>query len=95
MTDFIFNKNEYKIYIYKECNNHISNFIIKTKGYDVKGMTNFYGALEYYRNTKKIINKKDIYILDLGANIGVYHSYIYRFGYTSISFEASTRTYYF
>jgi len=72
----------------------MSYFIIRTKGYDVKDMINFYDALEFYRNTKKILNKKDIYMINLGANIGVYPSYICRFGYTVISFEVSSRNYY-
>ena len=94
LTDFRFNNIEYKIYVYKEGDNHMSNFIIKTKGYDINEMTNFYDALEYYRKSKNILNKKDIYMLDLGANLGIYPSYFGRLGYTVISFEASPRNYY-
>ena len=72
----------------------MSNFIIKTKGYDINEMTNFYDALEYYGKTNNILNKKDIYMLDLGGNLGVYPSYFGRLGYTVLSFEASPRNYY-
>ena len=94
LTDFSFNNIYYKLYVYKEGDNHISHFILRTKGYDINEMTNFYNVLEYYGKTKKILNKKDIYMLDLGANLGVYPSYFGRLGYTVISFEASPRNYY-
>ena len=94
LTDFKFKNIDYQIYVYKEGDNHMSNFIIKTKGYVVNEMTNFYDVLEYYGKTKNILNKKDIYMLDIGGNIGVYPSYFGRLGYTVISFEASPRNYY-
>lgn len=94
LTDFMFKNITYKIYIYKKGDNYISNFIMRTKGYAVKEMSNFYDALEHYRKTKNILKKKDIYMLDLGANLGVYPSYFGRLGYTVISFEASPRNYY-
>ena len=94
LTDFEFKNIDYKIYVYKQGDNYMSNFIIRTKGYDIQEMTNFYDVLEYYGKTKNILNKKDIYMLDLGANLGVYPSYFGRLGYTVISFEASPRNYY-
>lgn len=36
----------------------MSNFIMRTKGYVVKEMSNFYDALEHYRKTKNILKKK-------------------------------------
>ena len=57
-------------------------------------MTNYYLALEHYRKSKKILNKKDVYILDLGGNLGVYPTYFGKLGYSVISFEASPRNYY-
>ena len=94
LTDFSFKNIDYKIYVYKKGDNYMSNFIIKTKGYDINEMTNFYDALEYYGKTNNILNKKDIYMLDLGGNLGVYPSYFGRLGYTVLSFEASPRNYY-
>ena len=94
LTDFSFKSIDYKIYVYKKGDNYMSNFIIKTKGYDINEMTNFYDALEYYGKTNNILNKKDIYMLDLGGNLGVYPSYFGRLGYTVLSFEASPRNYY-
>ena len=94
LTDFKFKNIEYQMYVYKEGDNYMSNFIINTKGYVVEEMTNFYDALEYYGKTNNILNKKDIYMIDLGGNLGVYPLYFGRLGYTVISFEASPRNYY-
>ena len=94
LTEFTFKSIDYQMYVYKEGDNYMSNYIIRTKGYVIKEMANFYEALEHYRKTKNILNKKDIYMLDLGGNLGVYPSYFGRLGYTVISFEASPRNYY-
>ena len=94
LTDFRFKSIDYKLYVYKEGDNHISNSIIRKKGYDAKEMNNFYDVLEYYQKNNNIFDKKDIYMLDLGANLGVYPSYFGKLGYTVISFEASPRNYY-
>ena len=94
MTDFSYKNINYKIYVYKEGDKYISNFIIRTKRYAYQEMENFQEVLEYYGRTKNILNKKDIYMLDLGANLGVYPSYFGRLGYTVIAFEASPRNYY-
>ena len=94
LTDFEFKNISYQLYIYKKGDNYMSNFIRRTKGYVIKEMTNFYEVLEYYKETKNILNKKDIYMLDIGGNLGVYPSYFGRLGYTVISIEASPRNYY-
>ena len=93
LTDFRFKSIDYKLYVYKE-GDHISNSIIRKKSYDDKEMNNFYDVLEYYQKKNNIFDKKDIYMLDLGANLGVYPSYFGKLGYTVISFEASPRNYY-
>jgi len=41
LTDFSFKNIDYKIYVYKKGDNYMSNFIIKTKGYDINEMTKF------------------------------------------------------
>ena len=41
-----------------------------------------------------ILNNKDIYMLDIGANIGWYPSLLGRYGYSIISFEAFEKNYY-
>ena len=94
LTDFGFKNISYQFYVYKEGDNYISNSIKRIKGYDFKEMGNFYEVLEHYRETKNILNKKDIYMLDIGGNLGVYPTYFGKLGYTVISMEASPRNYY-
>jgi FkbM family methyltransferase len=45
-------------------------------------------ALEYYSEKKKL-NKKDIYLIDIGANVGWYTYFLGKIGYNIMSFEAS------
>ena len=53
-----------------------------------KNLHNIMKCLEYYSN-KKQLSKKDITILDIGANIGWYSFYLAKAGYELISFEVS------
>ena len=94
LTDFGFRNINYQFYVYKKGDIHMSNFIMKVKGYEKQELTNYYNALEYYRKTRNILNKKDVYMLDLGGNIGVFPTYFGKLGYSIISFEASPRNYY-
>ena len=94
LTDFSFKNISYQMYVYKEKDNYMSNSIINTKQYEPKVMSNFYDALNHFKNEKNILNNKDIYILDIGANIGAYPSFFGKLGYSIISFEASPRNYY-
>ena len=48
---------------------------------------NIFNALKYYKTKNHIINNKDIYMLDIGGNIGWYPSFLGRYGYTILSFE--------
>ena len=48
----------------------------------------FLNALDFY-SKKKNLNNKDIYFLDIGANIGWYTFFIGKYGYKILSFEAS------
>ena len=94
LTNFSFLNVDFQMYVYKSGDNYMSNGIIKSKKYDAYEIPFICNALELYANIKNIQNKKDIFILDLGANLGVYPSFFGRKGYTVISFEASPRNYY-
>lgn len=94
LTDYSFKNISYQMYIYKEKDNFMSNSIMRTKKYEPKVMSNFYDILQYYKIKKNILNNKDLYILDVGANIGAYPSFLGKLGYSIISFEASPRNYY-
>jgi len=45
-------------------------------------------ALDYY-SKKKNVENKDIYLLDIGSNIGWYSYYLGKYGYKILSFEAN------
>ena len=94
LTDFSFKNISYQMYVYKSNDNFMSNEIIKTRQYEPKCMSNFYDVLQYYSKVKNISNNKDIYMLDIGGNIGAYPSFLGKLGYSVISFEASPRNYY-
>ena len=94
LTNFSFLNVDYQMYVYKTGDNYMSDSIINSKKYDVNEIPEICAALELYAKIKNIQNKKDIYILDLGGNLGVYPSFFGRKGYTVISFEASPRNYY-
>lgn len=81
------------MFVYKE-NDCVSNSLIKHNSYEGKIIENILQALEYFRNKNQIKNNKDIYILDIGGNIGLYPSFFGRFGYSILSFEVLERNYY-
>lgn len=94
LSNFSFKGLSYQIYIYIKNDNHISNRIIKTGKFEPNAMSNFLKALKYYGKIKNILNNKDIYVLDIGGNIGAHTSFLGKFGYSILTFEASPRNYY-
>ena len=88
-----FNEFNFSIYLYKH-----RNFLLDAiKKYNVfeKSVGNFMiQALKNYSLKYNIINNKDIFILDIGGNVGWYPSILGRYGYTILSFEAFERNYY-
>ena len=72
----------------------MSKMIIKTAQYEPEHMSNFLDALKYYAKKNKINNNKDIFMLDIGGNLGVYPSFLGKFGFSILTFEASPRNSY-
>ena len=72
----------------------MSNYIIKTGNYEPTPMSNFLDALHYYGIKNNIVNNKDIFMLDIGGNLGAYPSFLGKFGYSVLTFEASPRNSY-
>ena len=66
----------------------VSNNLIKRKSWELKETLKLLKALNFYSN-KKNINNNDIYIIDIGANIGWYSFVFSKYGYKIISFEPS------
>ena len=80
------------MYVYKK-NDIVSNNIINTKKWESKETNNIIKALSYY-SEKKNLSKNDIYIIDIGANIGWYTFTLSKYGYKIFSFEPSKINYY-
>lgn len=55
---------------------------------------NMIKALKYYTKKNNILDNKNIFILDIGGNIGWYPSLLGRYGFTILSFEALDKNYY-
>ena len=94
LTNFSFQGLSYQLYVYKQNDNYMSNGIIRKGIYEPGPMSNFLKALEYYGRKKKIVNNKDIFMIDIGGNIRAHTSFIGKHGYSVITFEASPRNYY-
>ena len=61
---------------------------VETVGAFEKGPSiNIFNALEYYKDKNEIKKYKDIYMLDIGSNIGWYPSFLGRYGFTILCFE--------
>ena len=78
---------KYKMYIYNK-GDEVSNFIIRSKYWEREESKNIIKALNYY-SEKKNIKIQDIYVLDIGANIGWYSILLGKYGFNIISFEPS------
>ena len=82
-----FDNKTYNMYIYKSLD-YISKAIMKDKNWENSQTKLILEALNYYSNKTNITNE-DIYILDIGANIGWYSITLGKYGYNIISFEPS------
>ena len=94
LTDFSFRNVSYQMYVYKHSDNFMSNEILKTGTYEPIHMSHFLDILKYYGEKKNIMKNEDIFMLDIGGNLGAYPSFLGRFGYSIITFEASPRNSY-
>ena len=82
----------FNMYIYKE-QDIISNSISTIGNWELSETNNLISSLNYYSEKMKT-NKNDIYILDIGANIGWYSLYLGKNGFKVFSFEPSKINYY-
>ena len=78
---------KFDMYIYNN-EDIVSNVIKATKGWEKDSTKNILNVLQSYSSLKQI-NKEDIYILDIGANIGWYTFFLGKYGYKILSFEPS------
>ena len=93
LTKAKINKLNFQIYIFKA-----QGFLIRTfrreGAYETKISINIIEALKFYSLKKKIINNKDVFMIDIGTNIGWYPSLLGRYGYSILCFEAFEKNYY-
>ena len=82
----------FDIYVYKK-KDVVSDNIIKNKNWEADSTKNLLDALNYYSNLHNI-KKEDIYVIDIGANIGWYTLSLGKFGYKILSFEPSEINFY-
>ena len=93
LFDVKFNELRYQIYAFKSIN--VMSLALKNYGYFEKLVSNnIIAALRFYAIKNNILNNKDIYMLDIGGNIGWYPSLLGRYGYSILSFEAFERNHY-
>ena len=94
LANFSFRNISYQMYVYKNSDNYMSKEIIETANYEPMYMSNFLEVLQYYGEKNKIVNNEDIFMLDIGGNLGAYPSFLEKFGYSFLTFEASPRNSY-
>ena len=94
LTKFSFKNISYDMYVYKNADRWMSKEIIRTGQYEPIHMSNFLDILKYYGEKNNIKRNEDIFMLDIGGNMGVYPLFLGKFGYSIITFEASPRNSY-
>lgn len=92
MVNIKFSNSNLDMFVYKS-NDFLSNAISGSGSWETKETNNLLSLLDYY-SRKKNIERNDIYVLDIGANIGWYTFILGNKGYNIISFEPSTTNYY-
>ena len=88
-----FKKTKFDMYVYNE-SDEISNSIIQSKNWDREDTNKILDALDFYKSKTKIKDEEELFILDIGSNIGWYSYFLGKIGYKIISFEPSERNYY-
>jgi FkbM family methyltransferase len=87
-----FNNNIFSMFIYKS-NDIVSNGLSTNKVWEQNETDNIIKALEYY-SRKKHLTEKDIYIMDVGGNVGWYTFLLGKYGYKILTFEPSQINFY-
>ena len=88
----IYENISFNMFIYKK-NDIVSDSIYNQNKWEASCTSNIIDGLNYYSKIKNLINK-DIYILDIGGNIGWYTFLLGKYGYNIITFEPSKINYY-
>jgi hypothetical protein len=92
IVDIKFEDKKYNMYFYKT-KDTVSQSIMNNKNYENLETIHIINALNYY-SKKSNIQNQDIYIVDIGANIGWYSFLFGIYGYRIIAFEPLELNYY-
>ena len=78
---------KFEMFVYKK-RDDVSSSIIGSHKWERSQTLKVLKALEYYSNKKNLKNE-DIYLLDIGGNVGWYTFFLGKLGYKILSFEAN------
>ena len=92
LSKIIFNNITYFMYVYKQ-KDIVSHSIVRRHIWEIHETYSLINGLNFYKKKKKLI-KNDIYILDVGGNIGWYTFLFGKLGYNIITFEPSKINFY-
>ena len=93
LSDVKFNEEYFKMYIYKSPNFILTEF--KQYGaFEIPIGNSMIEALKYYALKFNITNNKDIFVLDIGGNVGWYPSILGKSNYSILTFEPFEKNYY-
>ena len=92
LAKVIFNNIKYNMFVYKK-KDIVSSYISKRNKWEDKETNEIIYGLNYYAKKKNLIYN-DIYIIDVGGNIGWYTFLLGKYGYNLITFEPSKINYY-
>ena len=93
LRDVKFNELNYQMYIFNSTNFILNEFNLYG-AYEVPLSNNIIEALKFYATKRNLLNNKDIFMLDIGSNVGWYPSLLGRYGYNILCFEAFEKNYY-
>ena len=83
----------FDMFLYKS-GDYISNQIQKNHYLNKNGTLNILSALQKFVNDNHIVNSREVVMLDIGAHIGWYPTYLGSFKYTILAFEPLPINYY-
>ena len=87
VANAIFENKNFSLFVYNKLDT-VSRYILFKHSWETNNTLKVLKALKYY-SKKKNIENKDIYLIDIGANVGWYTFILGKYGYKIITFEAS------
>lgn len=82
----------FPMYVYKN-NDIISTEIIQSENWEGDDTNNLLSALLFYTIINRL-KREDVFVLDIGSNIGWYSLFIGKYGYSILAFEPSELNHY-